>query len=255
MIVLEKENYFHMIAQHDHAIISRQIVEQWKNHYLLRSKLREEADWAIQQHDRAWIPLDQDPEWNEDKERPYTFVDYPLKKKLSAYQRGIQEVASQSMYAGMLCSMHYASFFSEKDDNPLVQAFLTEEKKRQKDLFASMEMDIPYDVYDLHFRRLQFCDDLSLYVCMQEPGTPKKKEVPWFKEGFRQAFDFAPDGMLANWVDETSVSVDPFPFEYPFSVDIPYRAVSKQEIEEKGLSKAFQETGVSRYTITFIKIE
>ena len=255
MIVIEKEHHFHMIPQHEHAKISAQIVAHWKNNFLLRSKLREEADWAIQQHDRAWIPLDDYPEWNEEKQRPYTFVDYPLEKKLQAYQRGIKEVADRSLYAGMLCSMHYASFFSKDDKDPVVQTFLAEEKTRQQDLFESMEMDIPYDIYDLHFRRLQFCDDLSLYVCMQEPGIPKEKEVPWFKNGFRQSFDFAPAGMIAHWEDKKKVSVYPFPFENPFSIEVPYRPVSKKEIDEKGLSQAFHDTEVQKHVITFVKKE
>lgn len=253
MIVIEKEDHFKMIQQHDHAYISGLIVFNWKKNFLLRSKLREEADWAIQQHDRAWIPLDQSPRWNEDKKRPYTFTDYPLAEKLEAYQRGIGEVASQSLYAGILCSMHYASFFSSDSEDPLVQHFLSEEKDRQQELFEMMEMDIPFDIYNLHFRRLQFCDDLSLYVCMQEPGVSKENEVPWFREGFRQSFDFAPDGMIAHWVDERQVSVYPFPFERPFDIQIPYRAVSKRDIEERGLEKAYQQSETKHRKITFVR--
>lgn len=252
MIVREKDDHFIMITQHDHANISGKLVDHWKNNFLLRSKLREEADWAIRQHDRAWIPLDEAPEWNEEKQRPYSFVDYPLITKLEAYHRGIKEVASQSLYAGMLCSMHYASFFSEDSEDQRIRRFLSEEKERQQQLFEMMEMDIPQDIYDLHFRRLQFCDDLSLYVCMQEPGTPKEKEVSWFKNGFRQPFDFAPGGMIAHWKDQETVSVEPFPFEESFSIEIPYRTVSKKAITDKGLSKAFHEADIQNQRITFI---
>lgn len=253
MIVIEKDQHFIMIPQHDHAAVSGELVDHWKNNFLLRSKLREEADWAIRQHDRAWIPLDQEPEWNEDEQCPYSFIDYPLKEKLRAYQRGIHEVAEQSLYAGMLCSMHYASFFSEDNKDPLVQTFLSEEKERQNELFERMEMDVPYDVYDLHFRRLQFCDDLSLYVCMQEAGTPKEEEVSWFKNGFRQSFDFAPKGMIAHWVDEGNVSVTPFPFEKTFTVEIPFRSVSKEAIQKNGLVQAYQQTEEGKKQVTFVK--
>jgi hypothetical protein len=253
MIIREKDDHFIMITQHEHANISRKFADHWKSNFLLRSKLREEADWAIRQHDRAWIPLDQSPEWNEEKQRPYSFVDYPLEKKLEAYQRGIQEVASQSLYAGMLCSMHYASFFSEDSDDKQIRTFLSEERERQQQLFEMMEMDIPQDIYDLHFRRLQFCDDLSLYVCMQETGTSKEEEVSWFKNGFRQPFDFAPAGMIAHWEDQEKVSVEPFPFEKSFSIELPYRAVSKKSIADKSLSKAFNEADLHSQRITIIR--
>ncbi|MGP4059695.1 DUF3891 family protein [Halobacillus sp. H74] len=253
MIVNEKEDHFIMIPQHEHAYISGLLVFNWKKNFLLRSKLREEADWAIRQHDRAWIPLDDHPLWNEEKQRPYSFTDYPVKEKLEAYQRGISEVASQSLYAGILCSKHYVSFFSEDSEDPLVIDFLSEEKDRQRELFELMEMDVPYDIFDLHFRRLQFCDDLSLYVCMQDAGIPKDEEVAWFKNGFRQFFDFAPAGMIAHWEDETHVSVHPFPFEQPFEVRIPYRIVSKKEISEKGLEEAYQEAEWHSKHIGFIR--
>lgn len=252
MIVNEQGNYFLMIKQHDHALVSGQIVLEWKKDFLLRSKLREEADWAVAQHDRAWIPLDEHPIWNEDKQRPFSFTDYPLEEKLEAYQRGIEETADQSLYAGMLCSMHYQSFFSEDSDDPVIRSFISEEKSRQEKLFEKMEMDVPRDIYQLHFDRLQFCDDLSLYICMQEPGTPKENEVSWFKNGFRQSFDFAPAGMMARWVDEKKVSVDPFPFDKPIEVRFPYRLVSKDAIQKLGLEKAFHSAEVKHRTVTFI---
>lgn len=116
-------------------------------------------------------------------------------------------------------------------------------------------MDVPRDIFDLHFRRLQFCDDLSLYVTMQEGGTPKEKEVSWFKNGFRQSFDFAPDGMIAHWVDESHVSIDPFPFQAPFEVKVPYKMVAKQAIQEKGISPAFHEAKTGHKTIHFVPKE
>ncbi|ARI75488.1 DUF3891 family protein [Halobacillus mangrovi] len=252
MIVQERENEFLMIKQHDHAQISGQMVLEWKKNFLLRSKLREEADWAIAQHDRAWIPLDEQPKWNNEKNRPYSFIDYPLKEKIEAYQLGIKEVAERSLYAGILCSMHYASFFSEDSDDPVIRKFIADEKKRQEDLSEAMKMDVPRDIYHLHFKRLQFCDDLSLYVCMQEPGISKDEEVPWFKDGFKQTFDFAPDGIMANWVDQKQVSVKPFPFSRPFEVYIPYRSVSKKAIEEKGLEKAYHEAETGQRTVEII---
>ncbi|MCA0972389.1 DUF3891 family protein [Halobacillus litoralis] len=255
MIVLERDKDFILIKQHDHAALSGQMVREWKQNFLLRSKLREEADWAAAQHDRAWIPLDDEPRWNEEEGRPYSFIDYPLEEKLAAYQRGIEEVAGQSLYAGMLCSMHYQSFLSEDSENPVIRQFVQEEKERQEDLFASMEMDVPKDIYDLHFKRLQFCDDLSLYVCMNQPGTSKEQEVSWFKDGFRQAFDFAPEGMIAHWVDDKQVSVDPFPFENPFDAQVPYKLVRKSSIDRLGFTEAYKQAETDQRLITFIPAE
>ncbi|WP_082231937.1 DUF3891 family protein [Halobacillus massiliensis] len=252
MIVNEQENQFIMIAQHDHALVSGEIVLHWKNKFLLRSKLREEADWAISQHDRAWIPLDEEPIWNEEKQRPYSFIDYPVNEKLKAYQRGIQETADRSYYAGILCSSHYQSFFSKDSEDPRVVQFLEEENERCRKLSEKMKMEVPHDIYQLHFERLQFCDDLSLYICMQEPGINKENEISWFKDGFRQTFDIAPDGIMPRWADKKHVSLHPFPFEHEFSVHIPYRVVSKADIESKGLKSAYQDAEVLEREVRFI---
>ncbi len=252
MIVNEKEDHFLLIAQHDHALVSGEIVLHWKKKFLLRSKLREEADWAVSQHDRAWIPLDRHPRWNEEKERPYSFIDYPLTDKLQAYQNGIQEVAERSNYAAMLCSSHYQSFFSKDDKDPVIQQFIEEEENRRQELEAAMKMEVPSDIYQLHFERLQFCDDLSLYVCMQDPGIAKEEEVSWFRNGFRQQFDVAPEGIMPKWLDEERVALDPFPFEHEFEVRVPYRILYKSEVEEHGIEKAYHDAEVRERAVTFV---
>ncbi|MFC7319963.1 DUF3891 family protein [Halobacillus campisalis] len=252
MIVNERKDHFLMIAQHDHALVSGEIVLHWKRKFLLRSKLREEADWAVSQHDRAWIALDEEPVWNEEKQRPYSFIDYPLKEKLEAYQQGIEEVAERSSYAAILCSEHYQSFFSKDSRDPLIMKFLADEEKRVQQLHQFMKMEVPSDIYQLHFDRLQFGDDLSLYICMQEPGVSKDEENSWFKDGFRQQFDIAPDGVMPHWIDESHVSLDPFPFERSFEVRVPYRIVTKQAVEEKGLAAAYHEADVKERQVTFI---
>jgi len=66
-----------------------------------------------------------------------------------------------------------------------------------------------------HFRFLQICDDLSLYVCFSEPGTKKENEHPWFKEGFSKSelFNDGNRPLYSRWIDEKKISVTGFPFE------------------------------------------
>ncbi|MFC7062999.1 DUF3891 family protein [Halobacillus seohaensis] len=252
MIVNERDDQFLMINQHEHAMVSGELALQWKRKFLIRSKLREEADWAVSQHDRAWIPLDEHPIWNEASNRPYSFIDYPLKEKLSAYQRGVKEVSDRSIYAAILCSKHYQSFFSKDSEDPLVIQFIMEEEKRRENLRTMMKICVPSDIFQVHFDRLQFCDNLSLYVCMQEPGISKEQEVPWFRNGFRQQFDEAPEGVMPRWIDGSHVSLDPFPFEQPLEVRIPYRLVKRDSIEEKGLEVAYKEAEIHERCVVFI---
>ncbi|WP_308409669.1 DUF3891 family protein [Salimicrobium jeotgali] len=251
MIVREYKEGFVMIRQHDHALISGEMARQWKNDFLLTSRIRSEADWAVEVHDRAWIPLDEKPLWNKEKGRPFTFVDYPLEEKLAAYRSGIEKTAEQSPYAGMLTSMHYQSFFENDRDDPRTVEFYEEQKEVQEKLLNEMKVEVPAELRHLHFERLQFCDNLSLYICMNEPGASKENEVPWFRDGFPQKFDIAPGGIYPEWKNEAAVLLTPFPFAEEWTVSVPYRFVTKEKIDEAGLERAYHEAEEKNYFVTF----
>ncbi|SDJ55198.1 DUF3891 family protein [Salimicrobium halophilum] len=251
MIVREYEEGFVMIRQHDHAVISGEMARNWKKDFLLTSRIRSEADWAVEVHDRAWIPLDQEPLWNEEQQRPYTFVDYPLEEKLQAYRNGIEATAKESLYAGILTSMHYQSFFENNQDDTRMKDFYEEQTRVQEDYLSRMKVEVPMELRQLHFDRLQFCDNLSLYICMNEPGASKEREIPWFKDGFPQRFDIAPGGIQSYWKNESSVILTPFPFAGEWTASVPYRFVTKARIGEIGLAEAYQEAEERDYFVTF----
>ncbi|SIS53739.1 DUF3891 family protein [Salimicrobium flavidum] len=251
MIVREYKEGFIMIRQHDHALISGKMARQWRKDFLLTSRIRSEADWAIEVHDRAWIPLDKKPLWNEEKQRPFSFIDYPLEEKLQAYRSGIEETAKESLYAGILTSMHYQSFFENDREDPHAAEFYDEQTHVQEQLFSQMRVEVPQELRQLHFERLQFCDNLSLYICMNKPGVSKEDEVSWFKDGFPQPFDFAPGGVSSYWRDETSVILKPFPFSEEWTASVPYRYVTRERIEEVGLETAYNEAEEYDYFVTF----
>lgn len=126
--------------------------------HFLGEEWKEDVLYSIKEHDRAWIDLDHTPLWNDELQRPYSFIDYPSLIKLTYYRQGIDKVGRQSPYAGLLCSLHFASFY-----------------EAQKNV-------------QFHFKLLQQCDHLSIYLCMQEPGINKAQEISWYRNGFPQLF-------------------------------------------------------------------
>ena len=121
MIVRKQGDRFVLFRQHDHALVSADFALRLK-----RSTGYPSAVFAIAMHDVGWRPLDREVLWNEEEDRPYSFMDYPLGPKLPAYKAGIDRVAAEDPYAGCLCSMHYASFF-EGDSDPAAIRFREEE--------------------------------------------------------------------------------------------------------------------------------
>ncbi|SET13628.1 Protein of unknown function [Salinibacillus kushneri] len=250
MIVVSNGEELRLIDQHEHGKISGEIAKQMKNDLFLSSKRRPDVEYAISYHDYAWYELDQNPKWNDKTDKPYTFVDYPMQDKLASYERGIDFVQKNSEYAGLLCSLHYSSFFSSDSTNPAIRSFISREMDRRKQIKSRNRDDQNEKMLDFHFKWLQFCDDLSLYLCMNEPGAKKEDEVSWFRNGFRQTFAFAPDGMVAMWKNQQAIYVHPFPFKKMFHVKIPFKILRKQELDDHHLANIYKDEKTFYYKIS-----
>src|SRR5215204_1592180 len=133
MIVRERPDSFLLFEQHEHALIAGEFALRWRE----KPRPFESAVYAIANHDLAWREADREVLWNEEKDRPYSFVDYPLDLKLPAQRRGIDLVADHDPYAGCLCSMHYARFLLDSE-RPEEVAFREGEFDRQEGIKKSM---------------------------------------------------------------------------------------------------------------------
>jgi hypothetical protein len=96
MIMVEYDQHFSMITQHDHARLSGDIAADWDPEFFSGSYYKQEVLHAIYEHDRGWIDLDDTPFWNDKADAPYTFMDFPLGPKLVFYQKGVDEVKSKA---------------------------------------------------------------------------------------------------------------------------------------------------------------
>lgn len=212
MIVREKEGCFVLVAQHEHGKISGEFAQRW-NEELMPS---EPTLYATTNHDVAWKSLDLKLSWNPEAGRPYSFIDYPLAPKLEAYTEGIDLVESHSSYAGCLCSMHYASFVKNATEDSAV-SFREAEERRQERLKRGMGEE-EFGNLDHNLRLLQLCDDLSLFVCLNEPG---RNDFPWYREGFK----FEGERIIPVWEDEGTLRFEPELFTGPFEISIPYSVI------------------------------
>lgn len=252
MIAYEREHSFVMFTQHDHALASGEMAGHWKDDYFIRKEKREEVIYGISQHDRGWIDVDDTPFWYDAERKPYTFVDFPLVPKLPFYEKGVDEIEKESPYAALLCSMHYVSFFGDTSEEKAL-AYVDKERERQRRLLTQLSLNqAEKEALDFHFDLLQFCDNLSLYVCMQEPGVAKEEEISWFRNGFPQAFAFAKgEKVMAHWTKVQTVALRPFPFADIWEITIPYKNVSKEKIRQEGIARAYHKTAWEERRILF----
>jgi Protein of unknown function (DUF3891) len=249
MIIRETEDSFIMIRQHDHAYVSGETIKHFNRNLLRSNQLFNDFVFAAHQHDRSWIGLDDTPIWNDGKQIPFTFSDYPLLPKLAFYKIGLDEIEEVNLYAALLCSLHFCSFFSKSRD-PDCLNFLQKEAKRQQEIRKQLPT-FDEELLTQHFHLLQLSDNLSLYFCLNEPGVEKENEHPWFKDGFNNTESFHPGNhpLQALWVNEHEVTVDAYPFETDFHVTMPYKKVAKTAIRKMGIAEAYKESKLEEHTI------
>lgn len=214
MIVRPQNGRFILIKQLDHSLVSGVFSVYWKEMIAPLSQMIH----TISYHDIGWVTLDKSVLWDEQKNQPIDFLDYPLELKIRAYRQGISLMEKQDPYAGYLCSMHFSSFF--KDEKSGVGfTFLMEEKSRQKRLWEQLTEREKEKVTD-NFALLKFFDDLSLSLCLNEP---MENSHPWFREGIyhrNHRYQWV-------WEDENHLFLEPNGFRRPFTIHIPYQIVNQ----------------------------
>lgn len=258
MIIRERTDDFVMIKQHDHAHLSGQIADNWKKENFLGDSAYDDVVLAIYEHDRSWISADDVPFWDDREQAPYSFMNFPLLPKLVFYEYGLDHVEKMNPYAGLLCSLHYASFFENVTEPQAVADYRRLERKRQERLRRQCGIgdETSERMLQFHFRLLQFCDNLSLYVCLNEPGIGKAGEHPWYRNGFAGSDQFAfarGRPVMAHWVDGERIAVDPFPFAREFTADIRTKQVGKERIRSAGIAAAYEQTPWCVQKVTFVE--
>jgi len=214
VIVRERPGAFVLVEQHEHGLVSGEFARHWAASIWPR----QDALYAIDNHDVGWRELDESVSWNEQTGRPYSFLDYPARPKLRAYTEGLDLVEARSPYAACLCSRHYGSFVRDARGEPEV-SFRESEAERRRGIEAALSGE-EIDSLDYNFRLLQLCDDLSLFVCLNEPGT---NDYPHYRDGF----GFMGTRFEPTWEDGRTLRLDPNPFSGPFDVEVPYRVVGR----------------------------
>lgn len=253
MILRETSSSLVLINQHDHAQLAAQLAAHWNPAYVRGHSRWPEVLHAIAQHDRGWIYLDQQLIWDDAGHKPCSFTDYPLRPKLAQYIRGIDEVAQTNAYGALLCSLHYTSF-PDLETTAAGRAFKRSETERQQLLQETLQLYTPSAQQDLqfHLHLLKFCDGLSIYLCINEPGMAKAQEHPWYRSGipYSSGFDFVQGhNIQASWHGTSKVQVSPYPFERALILTIPFRLLRKDHIRQLGGPQVLQQASFQQYQV------
>ncbi|MGJ9460563.1 DUF3891 family protein [Oceanobacillus sp. CF4.6] len=253
MIVREHDQHFVLIQQDHHAQISGDILKQWKSDYFHGIELRESVEYAAYQHDHGWKEFDKQPFLNDKEKVPFSFFDFPNLPKIILYKHGIDEVQKVDSYAGMLCSEHYKRFLLNNTSLE-AQAFVTYEEMRQQTIIDTRNK-FNKRLFEFHYSLLQLADNLSLYICMNEPGAEKQNEHSFFKKGIptnTTLHEFCKQKIQLRWLNGHTVVMNDFPFEGPIEVTIKQKVIAKDTIATKGLIESYEEASFEELPITIL---
>lgn len=250
MIIRNRLNELIMITQHDHALVSGLLSENVQTSLFKGSAKRKSVEIAIREHDRAWMPVDKYPIMNDKTQLPFSFMDFPVSYKALIYKYGIDEVEEKDAYAALLCSTHYAHFMSKSKEGD-AKTFLEGENIRRCRLKTAVSC---YDEehFQFHFNLLKFCDNLSLYISLNEPGIPKEKSHPFYKNGIQSPF-VEGERIKVNWKDQTTITLAPFPFQHPLNISLKQKVVPKEEVVNKGIAHAYLDSPFEKIDIRLTK--
>jgi len=244
MVIRETDLHFICYTQPDHAAVCGEIARAWKKELLPGFMLFSQACHAVEHHDDAWLIPDIAPLWNDVLQQPMSFIHYPLHLKLHFYEYGIDMLQKKNPYSALLVSKHFSSFY-EQAMGEMEKQFLFNEQIRQHQLLKELALDSNDEERTYHFYMLQFCDDLSLFICLHEPGSD---EITNFKRsqdllGKNEVID-------AAWRSVSHLELTHSPLQEQVNILLKYKLLPKKLLRERGLSYCWNVTPWAHQSFT-----
>lgn len=214
MIVNYKEDGWQIVTQRAHGLAAAQVAMHWK--------LKERpARWtetllAIAEHDDAEVELE--------GENLLTKQGGPLNFAMKNFELEHCERLSKfsitkSRYIALLTSMHMEFLYNkEEKTNTAAAQFL--EKQRKMQAAWRIELQLDEDAVKKIYSFMEWCDAFSLLIC-QNQMQPEQRSVE-ISQG--------PEGNKYQLyqVDESKLTVDPWPFEPPsFAIHFESRLINQ----------------------------
>jgi hypothetical protein len=215
-----------LIRQTDHAALSGVLAEHWGNAEFAPLAPRDSMVRAAAHHDDGWRLWEAAPRVDPRTQRPYQFTDLPLAEHAAFYLSGVDEVASQDAYAGLLVCLHLSGLYQRRfgiDPSLPVKPLSPEEDRVRGEVIAQLAVRqqalrqvlaasaVPVGLLEeghvwANYKLLQIFDRLSLYFCARPPRPLTLGPAPADYHGRDAELALEPLGGQA-------VRVTPWPFE------------------------------------------
>jgi Protein of unknown function (DUF3891) len=196
------------IGQLSHAWLSGQLARAWGNERFGVLEPLEEIALGAEQHDVGWALFDLEPPFNPETGLPRSFLEVTVEDHLSIWRGAPDRLASQSLHAALVVSLHGRSLSELRARNAsgqgeALKAHIDEERARQSRLRALLGLS--EGEVERTQRQMWTWDGLSLALCNAwRPFTVR--DVP--------TADGLIDVELRDREDGAS-TLDPWPLRHP----------------------------------------
>jgi hypothetical protein len=215
MVLLSDGDATLCIGQASHAWICGQLARRWPD-----VEPFEDVVLAAEQHDVGWTEWDLAPQLNPETGLPQSFTEVDTATRFAIWEPAPHRLASQSLYAALLVSLHGTSLRFGLDQRELQERWITQ-------LGADREQ------VERNRRRLLLWDALSLALCL--------RWEPYVQDGFR----------LERAEGET-FALEPWPFsgDDPLVVECEARRLAGTFTDEPALHAALARAPIERLRFT-----
>lgn len=222
-----------LVSHQEHARLAGRFAAHWGNTLFPSPAAPEaipEVMVAVAHHDDAWVARDAAPFLTrEGRPAGFTrelvgtyaaFEEIDLADYLAVRGAATEAVAAEHIYAGILVSMHSYNLLTEQadlatmkpGDRPLHTTFVEGQLTRQKELIAVLSPTLAAHATPEKLQRafefLQFCDNLSLIVCVSYDQTRAIRHTHPDATGTRRTITCTPLG-------DSTYRLEPWPFNQP----------------------------------------
>jgi hypothetical protein len=218
VIVQHQDGSLFLFRQTDHALLSGAFATAWGNGVIPVPARQEHLLVAASRHDDGWAEWELMPKLLPNGD-PVDFIRVPVSDHVPLYKRGIDLVAEEDDYAGLVASLHGERLYTRPfhpgmdpridhlkgDDLALATDYVGGERKRQARLADGLGDDVVHDAEE-GWRLLQVWDRLSLLVCMQRIGESVEQKMPAVSSVHGDVH------IVARGTAGGELELDPYPF-------------------------------------------
>ncbi|MGQ0793344.1 MAG: DUF3891 family protein [Deltaproteobacteria bacterium] len=173
MIRRETEGGWILIAQHDHALLSAEIMERWGNGDFAAADPFDEVMFAVREHDAGWQGWDSLPKINPQSLFPMNFMEMDFHDQKAIWTECFNRHRAARPYASALIALHFGVFSrriaSKNPSNGSAEALRNEMNRFVSETLQSEISNLDASALSrdvqVNLRLVQIGDVISLALC------------------------------------------------------------------------------------------